>query len=992
MTDPNPSDAVRFAVDGQAMSGYPGEPLIDCLERHDHYLPHLCYHPGLGPLQTCDTCLVLSDGELQHGCSLRVTDGLEIDTRAEEARTARREAIDRVVAKHELYCTVCENNNGNCEVHNTVADMQVPGQRYEYKRKPYEPDESNPFYVYDPDQCILCGRCVEVCQNVEVNETLTIDWSREHPRVVWDHDLPINESSCVSCGQCVTVCPCNALMEKDMLGEAGPFTSMPKSLKRPMIDLVKGVEPTTGFKPIMRLSQVDEKLREPEIKRTKTVCTYCGVGCAFEMWTRERHILKIQPHHEAPANGIATCIKGKFGWDFVNSEKRLTTPLIRENGRFREAGWDEALDVAARRLTEISEKHGADALSFVASSKCTNEEAYLMQKLARAVFGTNNIDNCSRYCQNPATTGLFRTVGHGGDSGSISDLEQAEVVMIIGSNTAECHPVIASRMKRAAKLYGQKHIVCDPHKHEMAQRADLYLAAKNSTDLVYLCALARYMFDNGYADTEFLSEYVRDVEQFKESLADFTLDYAVDITGLTKDELVQAGEMIGNAKTLCIVWAMGITQHSHGSDASTAISNLLLVTGNYGRPGTGGYPMRGHNNVQGCSDFGALTEYLPGYDTVDDEDARERFCKAWGVDRLPDKASLNNHTMVDAMGDGSLKGLFIMGEEMALVDANSNRVQAGFEGLEFMVVQDIFMSVTAEFADVVLPGAPSVEKDGTFVNTGRRFQRLYKVMEPKGNSRPDWAIISDLAKRLGHDWGYARPSDIMDEAARLTPLFAGVNYERLEGWKSLQWPVAANGTDTPLLYADKKFNFDDGLARLYPVEWQDAKERPDDEYDLQLNNGRLLEHFHEGNMTGQGWRINSQVPSAFVEMSPDLAEERGVETGSLVRLISRRGQVDVPVLITDRPSAGNLYTHVHTSRQSLNLLTGDHADPAVDTPAFKELAVKMKVLQREGESPLPWVNFRHHERNPASGVQVDRKWGRDDYVRPPSSAPKPERL
>lgn len=992
MTESKLVDAVNFTVDGETLSGCAGEPLIDCLERHDRYLPHLCYHPGLGPLQTCDTCLVLSNGELQHGCSLQVSDGLEIDTCADKARDARSEAIDRVVAKHELYCTVCENNNGNCEVHNVVRDMQVPGQRYEYKPKPYHADDSNPFYRYDPDQCILCGRCVEACQNVEVNETLSIDWSRENPRVVWDDDRPINESSCVSCGQCVSVCPCNALMEKDMLGEAGPFTAMPASLKRPMIDLVKGVEPTTGFKPIMRVSQVDEKLREQEIKRTKTVCTYCGVGCSFEMWTRGRQILKIQPSHKAPANGIKTCIKGKFGWDFVNSDQRLTTPLIRENGRFREAGWDEALDLVARRLSEISEQHGYDSLAFVASSKCTNEESYLMQKLARAVFHTNNIDNCSRYCQNPATKGLFRTVGHGGDTGSIDDLAKAELVMIIGSNTAECHPVIASRMKRAAKLHGQKHIVVDPHKHEMAQRADLYMAPKNSTDLVLLCAMARYMFDNDYADTEFLSQYVKNVDAFKASLADFTLDYAADITGLDKDDLISAGEMIGNAKTVCIVWAMGITQHSHGSDTSTAISNLLLVTGNYGRPGTGGYPMRGHNNVQGCSDFGSLTKYLPGYDTVDDDEPRERFRKGWGVDWLPDKPSLNNHTMVDAMGDGRLKGLFIMGEEMALVDANSNRVQAGFEGLEFMVVEDIFMSKTAEFADVVLPAAPSVEKEGTFVNTERRFQRLYKVMEPKGNSRPDWAIITDLAARLGHDWGYKHPSDIMDEAASLTPLFAGVSYERLEGWNSLQWPVAPDGTDTPLLFADGKFNFDDGLARLHPVEWNDAAERTDAEYDLHLNNGRLLEHFHEGNMTGQGWRINSQVADAFVEISPQLAEQRGVENGSLVRLTSRRGEIQMRALITNRPSPDNLYTHLHTSRQSLNLLTGDHADPEVDTPAFKELAVKMEVLQREGESPLPKVNFRHYDRSPAPGVQVERKWEREDYVQPPDPAPEPDRL
>lgn len=532
MTHPKEESAVEFSVDGQAVTGRPGEALIDCMDREGVYLPHLCYHPGLGPLQTCDTCLVICDGQLRHGCSLTVSENLEVKLLDDRAPAARHEAIQRVMAKHELYCTVCENNNGNCEVHDTVRDMHVDHQAYDFKPKPYENDESHPFYRYDPDQCILCGRCVEACQNVEVNETLSIDWSREHPRVIWDDDRAIDDSSCVGCGQCVTVCPCNALMEKDMIGQAGPFTAMPDKLKRPMIDVVKAVEPKIGIKPIMDLSLMDEALRQSEIKRTKTVCTYCGVGCSFEMWTRDRHILKIQPHHEAPANGISTCIKGKFGWDFVNSEKRLTTPLIRENGRFREAGWDEALDRVARGLEGIAQHHGPDAVSFVASSKCTNEESYLMQKLARGVFGTNNIDNCSRYCQNPATKGLFRTVGYGGDAGTIDDLANAEVLLIVGSNTAESHPVIASRMKRAAKLYGQKHIVADPHRHEMAERAAIHLRPENSTDLVWVSALSRYMFDNGYADTVFLDRHVNDVDAFRESLEPFTIEYAAEICDL----------------------------------------------------------------------------------------------------------------------------------------------------------------------------------------------------------------------------------------------------------------------------------------------------------------------------------------------------------------------------------------------------------------------------------------------------------------------------
>lgn len=986
------STPCSILVDGRRYRATAGERLIDCLDRHRLTLPHVCYHPGLDPIQTCDTCWVSTpDGEAR-ACAMTVADGLEIAIDTQPARRARGEGIDRILAKHELYCTVCENNNGDCDVHNAIRDMQVPHQKYPFKRKPYSRDESNPFYIYDPDQCILCGRCVEVCQNVEVNETLAIDWDREHPRVLWDGTETIEGSSCVTCGQCVTVCPCNALIETSMLnGQAGPFATMPDALKRPLIEFVKGIEPTTSFYPIVEMSEMDAAVRETEIKRTKTVCTYCGVGCSFDMWTRGRHILKVQPSHESPANGVSTCIKGKFGWDFVNSDQRLTRPLVREGEGFRETSWDEALSRVAQELDRIRHTHGPDALAFVASSKCSNEESYLMQKLARAVIGTNNVDNCSRYCQNPATAGLFRTVGYGGDSGSISDLEQADLVLFVGSNTAENHPVIASRLKRAKKLRGQRHIVADPRRHEMAQRADIHLRPRNSTDLVWICAVTRYIVDNGLADMHFLAAHVNGVDAFRHSLEPFTLAFAEQVTGLSRDQLVETAEAIGRAATVCGVWAMGVTQHSFGSDTSTAISNLLLVTGNYGKPGTGGYPMRGHNNVQGCSDFGSLSNIYPGYDSVTDPDARAHWARGWGVDALPAEVGLNNHTMVDACHDGRLRGMYIMGEEMAVVDANASHVREGFEGLEFLVVQDIFFTFTARYADVVLPGCPSVEKDGTFVNTERRIQRFNKVMSPLGDSRPDWAIVTDLAARLGHPWSYEHPAQIMDEVAHLSPMFAGVNYERLAGWKSLQWPVAPDGTDTPLLYSDKRFHFEDGKARLHPVQWRDAPERVDERFDLHLNNGRMLEHFHEGNMTARG-RISEMVNDAFVEVSPELAEARGLSDGSRVRLVSERNSIDLSVLVTDRVRGNELFTPVHTTRGNVNMLTGQHADDAVDTPAFKEIAVRMEVLEKHGEPVLPKTNFRYAERNPVPGVGTQRKWAREDYKLPPEPNPRPERV
>ncbi len=980
-------------LDGQPLSGRADQPLIDFLKERGVDLPHVCYHPSLGALETCDACWVEVGGELKRGCTLNGAEGLTVSLGSQRARAAREEGMDRLLAKHELYCTVCENNNGDCTLHNTMVDMQIPIQRYEFQRKPHKKDTSSPFYTYDPDQCILCGRCVEACQNVEVNETLSIDFASENPRVLWDGGKEINDSSCVHCGHCVTVCPCNALMENSMDGKAGPFTAMPWSLKRPMIEIIKKLETTTGAVPVSGLSEIDMHLRQPEIKRTKTVCTYCGVGCSFEMWTRDRHILKVQPVPEAPANGISTCIKGKFAWDFVNSEQRLTMPLIRDNGRFREASWDEALDLVARRLLEVREAHGPDSLGFIGSSKGSNEQAYLVQKIARRIIGTNNVDNSSRYCQNPATKGLFRTVGYGGDSGTIKDIEKAEVVVIVGSNTAENHPVIAARIKAAQKLRGQKLIVVDPRKHEMAERADLFLRPNSGTDLVWASALSRYMFDHDLADREFLARWVNGVEEYRQSLAPFTLAFAEAETGIARQDLAEAAETIGRAQRVCLLWAMGITQHSHGSDASTALSNLLLVTGNYGKPGTGGYPMRGHNNVQGASDFGCLRDRYPGYDHVEDDEARKRWAEGWGIspEELSNEAGYGNFLMVQAADEGEIKAMYIVGEETAFSDSNTHNVLSGFEKLEFMVVQDMFLSRTAEYADVVLPACPSVEQEGTYVNTERRIQRSYQVLEPLGDSRPDWRILTDLAARMGHDWGYTHPAEIMAECARIAPMFAGVSYARLEGWKSQLWPVSADGTDSPLLYTDGFAN-EDGKANLHPLEWQPPEEAPDDEYDLLLDNGRLREHFQGTNQTGRSEGVRQQLPHGFVEVSPELAAERGIEEGTWVRITSRRDSIEFPAVITDRVRGKTLFMPIHFGKTGVNLLTGEHNDPDVQTPAYKETAVKLEVLDKRGTPPLPAHNYRYGRPTPTQGVEVEVKWMRGDYTPPPAQQSNPRKM
>lgn len=1006
-----PPEPVVVRVNGVDVPADARRPLVEALtdEGHDGDFPSVCYHPALGSIQTCDTCLVEVDGEVVRACATPVRDGLDVTTTGPSA-PAREQAAQRLVRKHVLYCTVCDHNDGACPLKAGVEASGLTHETIGYRPKPYEVDDSHPFYRYDPDQCILCGRCVEACQDVQVTETLSIDWGSEDPRVLWDGGAPAGESSCVSCGHCVSVCPCNALIEKTMLGRHGLMTDWPTETRELAIDLVKDVEPTTGYLPLYDISKAEAAARMAVTDKAKTVCTYCGVGCSFDVETRGREILRVQPQLEGPANSISTCVKGKFGWDYVNAEDRLTVPLVRDGDRFRETTWDEALDVVARRLGEIVAEHGPDATGVIGSSKATNEEGYLTQKLARQVLGTNNTDNCSRYCQSPATVGLWRTVGYGGDAGSISDMERAELVLMVGTNTAASHPVIASRLRRAQKLNGQQHVVVDLRRHEMAQRAEVYLKPAPGTDLVWLSAVAKHVVDQGWQDEAFLRERVNGYDDYVASLAPFTLEHAEQRTGISAEDLRALAHRVAHAGSVVALWAMGVTQHHMGSDTSTAISNLLLLTGNYGRPGTGAYPLRGHNNVQGCSDFGVINTFFPGYQPVDDDEVRQKFERAWGRE-LPAEPGLDNHGMVDAAYDGSLKGLIVIGEELSLVDANAHYVQEALERLPFLVVSELFFSRTCEFADVVLPAAASLEKDGTFASTERRIQRLYEVMPPIGEAKPDWKILQLLADRMGYQWGFTHPGEIMAEVAGLTPLFAGVSYDRLEGYASLQWPVAADGTDTPLLYTDR-FHFDDGRARLHPLEFREPTDQVDEEYPLHVNNGRTLEHFHEGNLTLRSAGLVQLVPDTYAEMTWRTAEEHGgLATGDWVRLISRRGELTVRVLLSDEVHDGELWVPMQAAE--INLLTSSVVDPDSHTPAYKEIAVRLERADgpdevrggtrraadraRKGDRdtkgdpqgpPLPAHHHRYGHPTPQLGVKVALKWERADYQ--PPTRPEPD--
>ncbi|MCX3305181.1 formate dehydrogenase subunit alpha [Bacillus sp. NEAU-CP5] len=971
--------SIRVKIDGTEYEAPEGSKILDILNQNGIEIPQICHVPEVDPIQTCDTCIVEVDGKLQRSCSTAAENGMSISLTSGRVKEAQTEAMDRLLENHLLYCTVCDNNNGNCTLHNTAEMMGIEHQKYPYTPKDDSKcavDMSHPFYRYDPNQCIACGQCVEVCQNLQVNETLSIDWERDRPRVIWDEGVAINESSCVSCGQCVTVCPCNALMEKSMLGQAGFMTGIKEDVMEPMIDLVKNVEP--DYTSIFAVSEVEAAMRDKRTKKTKTVCTFCGVGCSFEVWTKGRDILKIQPVSDAPVNAISTCVKGKFGWDFVNSEERITKPLIRKNGAFVESSWEEALDLVASRLGSIKAEHGNGSVGFISSSKITNEDNYVIQKLARQVFETNNVDNCSRYCQSPATDGLFRTVGMGGDAGTIKDIAKAGLVLIVGANPAEGHPVLATRVKRAHKLHGQKLIVADLRRNEMAERSDLFISPKQGTDQVWLMAVTKYMIDQGWHDQAFIDENVNYFDDYKETLEKYTLEYAERITGLSQDTIIRIAEMIRDADGTCVLWGMGVTQNTGGSDTSAAISNLLLATGNYRRPGAGAYPLRGHNNVQGACDMGTLPGWLPGYQHITDDAARAKFEKAYGVE-IDGKPGLDNIEMLHAIEEGNMKAMYLVGEDMALVDSNANHVHDILSSLDFFVVQDIFLSRTAQYADVILPAVPSLEKDGTFTNTERRVQRLYQALPTLGDAKPDWWIIQEVAKRLGADWNYTHPSDIFSEMASLSPLFGKASYDVLSGWNSFLWG-SFTGESTPLLYEDG-FNFPDKKARFALSDWVEPAVFPE-EYDLHINNGRMLEHFHEGNMTNKSKGIQSKVPDVFVEVSPELAAERGICDGTMIRLVSPFGAVKLNALVTDRVRANELYLPMNSTDKdsAINFLTGPAYDSRTHTPAYKQTKVRMEVLGSCDTPPLPKTNPRNKKRHPQNGVEAQRKWNRPGYV------------
>jgi formate dehydrogenase major subunit len=900
------SQLVTLQIDGMSVTVPAGTSVMRAAFDAGVRVPKLCATDHLEAFGSCRLCLVEIEGRrgFPASCTTPVEAGMRVTTQSDKLAKLRRNTMELYISDHPLDCLTCPAN-GNCELQDMAGVVGLREVRYGTEGENHlvgTKDTSNPYFSFDPTKCIVCSRCVRACEEVQGTFALTVE-GRGFQSKIAPGPTDFLESECVSCGACVQACPTATLMEKS----------------------------------ITDLGQPDHSV--------VTTCAYCGVGCSFRAEMKGNQVVRMVPNKNGQANHGHSCVKGRFAWGYATHPDRLKHPMIRAKitDPWRVVSWEEALAYAASEFRRIQEKHGRGSIGGITSSRCSNEETYLVQKLVRAAFGNNNVDTCARVCHSPTGYGLKATLGESAGTQNFDSVDAADVVMVMGANPTDAHPVFASRMKRRLRE-GARLIVIDPRRIDLVRQphieAEFHLALRPGTNAAILNAMAHVIVEEGLAREEYIRQRcdLPEFEKWKRFILEpkNSPEALQEATGVPADQVRGAARLYATGGNAAIYYGLGVTEHSQGSTTVMAIANLAMLSGNVGRPGVGVNPLRGQNNVQGSCDMGSFPHELPGYRHVSDPVVRELFSTTWGVP-IDSEPGLRIPNMFDAAIDGSFKGLYVQGEDIAQSDPDTQHVTRALSAMECLVVQDIFLNETAKFAHVLLPGSSFLEKDGTFTNAERRISRVRKVMPPLAGYA-DWQVTVELAKALGYPMHYEHPSQIMDEIAALTPTFTGVSYERLERLGSIQWPCNAQAPEgTPVMHVDA---FVRGKGRFVVTEYVPTPERTSRKFPLILTTGRILSQYNVGAQTRRtqngAWHDADRL-----ELHPHDAENRGIRDGDWVSIRSRAGETALRAKITERMQPGIVYTTFHHPDSGANVVTTDNSDWATNCPEYKVTAVEV---------------------------------------------------
>lgn len=891
-------------------------------------VPKLCATDSLEPFGSCRLCVVEIEGRRGYpaSCTTPVAEGIKVHTQTAKLADIRRGTMELYISDHPLDCLTCATN-GDCELQDMAGAVGLREVRYGYDGENHlksVKDESNPYFTFDPSKCIVCSRCVRACEETQGTFALTIS-ARGFDSKVASGINNFLDSECVSCGACVQACPTSSLIEKAVIDHGVPEHSV------------------------------------------TTTCAYCGVGCSFDAEMKGEEVIRMVPNKNGGANHGHSCVKGRFAWGYATHQDRITTPMIRKSikDEWRPVSWEEAIDYAASEIKRIAAKYGKDAMGGITSSRCTNEEVYVTQKLVRAVFGTNNVDTCARVCHSPTGYGLKQTIGESAGTQTFDSVMQSDVIMIIGANPTDGHPVFASQMKRRLRE-GAKLIIADPRAIDLVEnsphvRADYHLNLRPGTNVALISALAHVVVTEGLVKEDFVKErcewdsfvlwrdFVAKQENSPEALA--------DELGVDANLIREAARLFATGGNSAIYYGLGVTEHSQGSTTVMGIANLAMATGNVGREGVGINPLRGQNNVQGSCDMGSMPHEYPGYRHVSDPAAKALFESAWGRP-LSDEPGLRIPNMLDLASEGRFKALYCVGEDIVQSDPNTQHVTHALEHMECVIVQDLFLNETAMYAHVFFPGASFLEKNGTFTNAERRISPVRRVMAPKNNvagqGYEDWQITAKLAQALGYDMAYQHASDIMDEIAALTPTFKGVSFAKLDQLGSIQWPCNDEyPTGTPTMHID---GFVRGKGKFFITQYVPTTEKVNAKYPLILTTGRILSQYNVGAQTRRTKNV-AWHHEDVVEIHPHDAAERGIKDGDWIGISSRAGETVLRAKLSERVQAGVIYTTFHHPESGANVITTDNSDWATNCPEFKVTAVQVSRVNQLSDWQLHYKTF-----------------------------------